>query len=389
MPIDFGILKPLASPSGIQVINNNAKNESSKSTQQVPSQLLQGFGQGVDAGGKLQDIAIKRQNQQMLIAQYKYQLAKRQEIIQAFSDAKAKNGVPGGLEAMYNKYLEQGDTDSAFKLRTSIDDLKQRTINNDTANMAKAGNIAYTIMQTAKQRGVQPLQVAQELWAKGQIQRVDPNFPDPTKYRDNTQFEDTAIKPTIGMTITAAKQEAAKAEMDKANKVTVAQQGVDEALARVKEAAAKDPNSPEAQQAADAYNAALKDRNMAASGNNYLTSTINAMTTLNPPTASQIVNPKAAADSGSSSMDIMDKPQAPAPQAAQQAVPGQAAPMAVPDGRVAVTGPTGEVGHIPQEQLQDAIQAGYRPVAQPQAPQQASQPQGMPPIQTPVPDGQQ
>ena len=35
-------------------------------------------------------------------------------------------------------------------------------------------------------------------------------------------------------------------------------------------------------------------------------------------------------------------------------------PAGVPDGRVAVISPTGQIGHIPQDQLQEALAAGYK-----------------------------
>jgi len=282
MAINFGLLQPTAPNISTQVVSlpnyaqqnadgflkgiNTGSEVAARNAEQARQQALL---PGQLQGQKLTNEGLELQNQekQNSLNATQYQIQMRTDRIKAYEDAKQNGGIDAGLDAMQNKFLDQGDHESYLKMAEEREKLQHRIQQNDQSYLTNMGTMAHTIMTTAGTKGITPLDEYKEQYKAGTIKRFDPKAPSPESFKNNDQFEDTYIHPVLDKALPFQQAEAQKQQELLKNQFNQSTLLVDSARTRVKDAVSKyGANSKEAKEAADDYNMSIKYRNSIVGG---------------------------------------------------------------------------------------------------------------------------
>lgn len=285
--IDWGMLQPLSQMSPIHTASPTANSGSVPSpvSDNSASQLAQQQQIGIEKqklqmeqqrqgpmleGLKLdnQGKALTNQQSQMTINSSKYAMQQRQERMQAYAAGKAKGGGEGGLDAMQEKYFEQGDTDSGMKLAENREKLKDRIAKDSTEGLMRSGSIIHGVITAAKPavpdtkdpRTGQIIPGTPEVTALDNytktfptIHKIDPYAPDPSTFKNNEQFLDTYATPVMSTINPIQQKFALEQKAITEDKLHTAQSVVDDAKNNLRSIIKeKGASSQEAKDAANA-----------------------------------------------------------------------------------------------------------------------------------------
>lgn len=257
MAINFGILQNTPAPTTqiVQTPNYAAQNEQQVSgvLEQIRAQRAQGMAeqaQKVQQQAQQQQMAASQQamqfaaqNQPGVLAQQQaslagsqagtqgqllqnqmtqgqlnaqqYAMALRQKASQAFQEGMAKGGTQGGVDAIGQTYLNNGDVDGYQKLvktQQDMEDLKSKQSTNGVAGLTGIGDIVYSIHNAATpatppqkdpttgaiipgKPAVTELQGYTQQYPT--IKKLYPNAPSPGSFSSNDQFIDTFSTPVL------------------------------------------------------------------------------------------------------------------------------------------------------------------------------------------------
>lgn len=229
--------------------------------------------------GELQNQTLVNQGQgilntkgQMDIASAKLQIQQKQDRIKAFEDAKLKGGTGAGLDAVENKFLDQGDTDSYLKMKENREKLQDRISKDDTAGLMRSASAIHGVVASATPDHPS-LQIYTEQYPV--IKKLDPTAPAPSTFKSDSQFQETYVHPVLATALPFQQQAAAqqKALMD--NKLYQSHTMVTQSQDALKKAVATyGPNSQEALSAAKQLQQDQDKSRLEATGSNYFTSSI-------------------------------------------------------------------------------------------------------------------
>ncbi len=357
------MLQPTATPQA-QIIN----------TPNVSQQNVQGLLQGIQAGQEAnirsrqqnvaeQQLAMQQQlqpgvlagqsisNQGGLLANEKaaqdlamskYQQQKHMDDVNAYQAAQKQGASPeAALDAMQQSMMSH-DPELALKMADSRQALKDKIREGNVKAVTDSGNLMHAIMNAAPEQNMKPLDLYTKQYK--QIQKQDPDAPSPATFKgDNEAFVNAYVMPTMATALPVAKQQALDLERSKDDKLYAAQSLVKQTTQDLQSAInAHGANSEQAKAAATAAQQA-QQAVRALPGQGIMGAIQNKV----------MGSPNGSPGGIMSNLsNIFSAPQA----APQQAAP--AAP-AIPQGRVTVKAPDGTVGHIPADQLQEALKAGY------------------------------
>ncbi len=300
----------------------------------------QGAREAAMAPGQLQGQAlanqgqsIQNQNAQAQQAAQQYAIKIRQESAAAYQEGEAKGGVKGGFDAAAQRMAQLGDVEGAMKLASSSEDLQSKISKGNIDELTRVGSAIHGVMS-----GVTAQKDSLQSYAEQypQIKRLDPKAPEPKSFKNAQQFEDTYVHPVLATALPYQKLQAQQADMLSKNALAQANTLVQNAQSDFNTALrTKGANSPETMAAAQALSNAQGAAKRAAVGGG-LTAGLESHL---PVSLGGLEKPE----------DIIKKNT-------------PAAAPAVPAGRIAVKNAQGEIGHIPSDQLQDALKSGYTQV---------------------------
>lgn len=319
MPINFGLLQTPTSPVQTQVIqrpNTGLQQEQS---------LISGANSFNSAVNEGQRTAIEKQNSDSAIAQRNLEMSKlkqllpgelqaqqldlqgkgllnqtaqmqlnaaqldaknRQDRIQTYESAKAAGGTDAGVEAVKNKYMDQGDIDSALKISATQENLTKLKVDNDKSGILSIGSSIHGVVADATPASVNP-QTGQIIPARTPldvysaryplISKQYPNAPKPSSFKDNAQFEDTFVHPVLDNALPFQKEVAVKQDAMMKSNTYKAGLVVDSAKSDLKQIIqSKGADSEEAKDAATKLQQAQDNARLVSGGSNYVTSSIAA-----------------------------------------------------------------------------------------------------------------
>lgn len=408
MPVNFGLLQQAQAPGiqTFQVPNTAAQNEQGLlaglnsmqeaqrtalqaknvdseisarnqemdfAKQKLPGELATQKAQLGLLGAQTNESTTNTQAKQMELKAAQYQVQQRQELQKNIQAASAKGGQEAGLDAAESTYLNRGDTDSYMKLKSSREDAAQKIAEGSQKDLLYTGAALHGVMSDATPPKKDP-KTGQIIPGKTALQnyteryptivKKDPSAPKPSSFKDDAQFQDTYVVPTLQAALPYQKQESAKQEAMMKSNTYKAGLVVQDAKAALQTAIhEKGAKSQEATDAAIKLQQAQDDANRVASGNNYITGTIGGAIKSGvrflgygdtPEKLIKENDPDAPQEAEEPSIDL-----------SQGQGPQQNSTISVPSapaGRVLVKDAKGNLGHIPQDQMQDALKSGYTQV---------------------------
>lgn len=182
-------------------------------------------------------------------ASMQYGVKVRTATSQAYTQASQTGGPVVGLNAAYDTAAKMGDVDTATKGYAEVAKLKQQIKEGNVSDVMTQGDQAHGIMKQAQMTNQSPLAVYANAYP--QMKKINPDLPDPSKFRDNAQFEDTFIKPSLATAMPFKQAAGASATANKGSTLADAQDDIEESHLKLKQAvSAYGADSSQAKEAA-------------------------------------------------------------------------------------------------------------------------------------------
>lgn len=234
-------------------------------------------------------IGLDNTTKQQQIAANNYAVKVHQDAMQAYADGKNRGGTQGGIDALAESHLKNGDTDSYYKIKDTQEKLQKSIADDDKEGIVGIGSIVHSNLSretppTFPSKGPQgqvipgkpghtALQDYTDQYAT--IKKIYPRAPDPSSFKSNQQFHDTFAIPVLATTLPVTQEVAAKAEALKTDATYKANLNVNSTRQALQDAVKTyGTNSQEAKDAAITYQQAKTAADVAANGTNYFTNTL-------------------------------------------------------------------------------------------------------------------
>lgn len=362
MPVNYGVLQPINQMSPIRTILGSPMTSSSgadaslmnaqtaknaqfaSSMSQMGEQLranrlMPGELAKQQADIEHASIVNKAANLDLQTKQQEFNF--HQADLKAFQAGSQKGGVSNGLDAMYESMYKH-DPAGAMTLKQTQENLTASIASKNTSQLGQVGNIAVTIAQSKD-----PLQQYKDQYEV--IKKVYPDAPDPTKFKNSLELFNQFLQPTMSLTYPYAKQMELENQLKMKQQTPTDLEKTQNLIAKRKEElksiiAEKGANSNEAKDAMTNLSEAEQESKAILYGHSPF---------------GELEHSAASKISGQAN-SALSRFQAPEGQAPQQT---QSLPQ-VPKGTVLMKSKDGQLGYIPQEQLDDAVKEGYSPVTQ-------------------------